>query len=65
MLDEEEHLEQNLLSAGAIGMDGENNQLKMLRCSRVIVIFTSLAKRLRFQRVKITTAKGKSFWKEG
>ena len=30
MLDEEEHLEQNLLSAGAIGMDGENDHLKML-----------------------------------
>jgi len=44
VLDEEEHLEQNLLSAGAIGMDGENNQLKMLGCSRVIVIFISLAK---------------------
>ena len=53
MLDEEEHLEQNLLSAGAIGMDGENNQLKMLRCSRVIVIFTSLANILTFMKVKI------------
>ena len=44
MLDEEEHLDQNLLSAGAIGMDGENNQLKMLRCSVVIVIFIYLAR---------------------
>ena len=43
MLDVEEHLEQNLLSAGTIGMDGENNQLKMWGCSRVIVIFISLA----------------------
>ena len=53
MLDKEENLEQKLLSAGAIGMDGENNQLKMLRCSRVIVIFTSLANILTFMKVKI------------
>lgn len=30
VLGTEEHLEQNLLSAGAIGVDGENNHLKML-----------------------------------
>ena len=53
MLDQEEHLEQNLLSASAIGMDGENNQLKMLGCSPVIVIFTALAKILTFMKVKI------------
>jgi len=53
VLDEEEHLEQNLLFAGAIGMDGENNQLKMLRCSRVIVIFTSLAKMSTLAKFKI------------
>ena len=40
MLDEEEHLEQNLLSAGAIRMDGENNDHKMLRYLPVIMIFT-------------------------
>jgi hypothetical protein len=53
VLDQEEHLEQNLLSAGAIGMDGENNQLKMLGCSPVIVIFTALAKMFSFTNVTI------------
>jgi len=44
VLGTEEHSEQNLLSAGAIGEDGENNQLKMLGYPRAIVIFTYLAK---------------------
>ena len=41
MLDIEEHLEQNLLSAGATEVDGENNHLKMLRYWAVVMISTS------------------------
>jgi hypothetical protein len=44
VLGTEEHLEQNLLSAGAIGVDGENNHLKMLGYWAVVMISTSLAK---------------------
>ena len=43
MLDEEEHLEQNLLSAGAIGVTGENSHLSILGSLTVFMIFTYLA----------------------
>ena len=44
MLDKEENLEQKLLSNRATGVDGENNHLKMVGYSRVIVIFIYLAR---------------------